>query len=125
MSEKSLAEQYKGWCKHFNGIQNDACKIGVSYASLVPEEFGRARKLPCFASTVNPVPCVSCVFPTDEEAAAYERESRRRIAEYMAAIAEGKCPVCKVTVEQRQVGHCVYGSCGHRLYQGRAHHQGK
>lgn len=119
MADKSIAEQYKGWCKHFNGIQNDACKAGVRYADLVPEEFGRARKLPCFRSTKTPSPCALCIFPTDAEAEQYERDALDRNAKFMTAIIEGKCPVCNLPVTQRQVGHCVYGSCGHRLYQGK------
>lgn len=29
------------------------------------------------------------------------------------------CPTCKVKVRQQQIGRCVYGDCGHRLYQGK------
>lgn len=32
----------------------------------------------------------------------------------------GRCPHCHKKCTQRQVGHCVYGSCGHRLFQGKA-----
>lgn len=40
-------------------------------------------------------------------------------AAWLEALARGECPVCKRKVEKKQVGRCVYGDCGHRLYQGR------
>ena len=39
--------------------------------------------------------------------------------QHFAELRDGKCPTCHQAVTQKQVGHCVYGSCGHRLYQGR------
>src|SRR3712207_732434 len=46
-----------GTCKHFNGIQNDRCKLGIAYASVrtdhdhVPSRFGgtTTRSLPCIS----------------------------------------------------------------------------
>lgn len=32
----------------------------------------------------------------------------------------GRCPHCHRKCTQTQVANCVYGSCGHRLYQGKA-----
>lgn len=38
---------------------------------------------------------------------------------YLEDLMQGLCPICKQKVTKRQVGRCVYGSCGHRLYQGK------
>ena len=49
-----------------------------------------------------------------------EDEIGKAAAEYFKNLFEGKCPVCKVPIEQEeQVGRSVYAQpCGHRLYQG-------
>lgn len=40
------------------------------------------------------------------------------VAEYLRKITENICPICDEPGEPKQVGHCVYGACGHRWYQG-------
>jgi hypothetical protein len=48
-----------------------------------------------------------------------EKQHLIAIQEYFEAIRRGECPLCKKVVKMKQVGKCVYGSCGHRLYQGK------
>lgn len=115
------------WCVHFNGTQNAACKAGVSYEALVPEAFGRALRLPCFAEsssigaqrTEPPVACEHVRFPTREETEQYEREALARLSDRMERIQGGECPWHKRKVVLRQVGKCVYGDCGCRMYHGK------
>lgn len=48
-----------------------------------------------------------------------EHEARELVKLLYDAIENSVCPTCKKKVIKRQVGRCVYGDCGHRLYQGR------
>ncbi len=41
---KSLKEQISGKCIHFNGIMNECCKAGISYASV---REGKPNNFPC------------------------------------------------------------------------------
>jgi hypothetical protein len=41
-----------------------------------------------------------------------------QLEEFFTDLDNGICPHCKKKVTQQKVGHCVYGSCGHRLFQG-------
>jgi hypothetical protein len=47
------------------------------------------------------------------------QEVRELVKALHDAIENSICPTCKKQVVKRQVGRCVYGDCGHRLYQGR------
>lgn len=47
-------------------------------------------------------------------------EPGKTIQQAFADLEAGRCPHCHKKSKQRQVGHCVYGSCGHRLFQGKA-----
>ena len=113
-----------GTCIHFNGTMNEACEIGVNYHDLAggPPGFGWALRLPCIGRP-NPSPlestCDKLVRTTPEQAAEWERVALEGFRQRMAAINRGECPDCKRPVKMRQVGRCVYGDCGHRLYQGR------
>jgi hypothetical protein len=43
----------------------------------------------------------------------------QKILKKLRATVEGNiCPDCNKEVKKVQVGRCVYGVCGHRLYQG-------
>lgn len=116
---KSPKEQYMNWCKFFNGVQHDHCEQGVTYNTFRKPD-GALRPLPCFKDELAGEGCQRAVFPTEEEAEKHEREAENALAAALIGIAEGRCPICKQAVQHRQVGHCVYGSCGHRLYQGKA-----
>lgn len=47
------------------------------------------------------------------------QEARELVEALKDAIQNSICPTCQKKVVKRQVGRCVYGDCGHRLYQGR------
>jgi hypothetical protein len=112
----SLEEQIGNWCNHFNGIQNETCRAGISYKSVRHD-----GKLPCLKSEGISDQCPSAIFPSAQEAAEQARVEKEAISRYIELLHSGICPTCKVKVEQeRQVGRCVYAQCGHRLYQGTA-----
>lgn len=108
-------DQELGRCIHFNGVLHDRCKAGVAYESVR----GATRGLPCLQEYAEGTTCESAIYPTREAAEQRVAESRQSIVEYFAAIKAGKCPLCDQAVTMRQVGACVYGDCGHRLYQGK------
>jgi hypothetical protein len=117
----SLHEQISDKCRHFNGIQNKACKAGVEYDSFRPE--GRVMALPCFREPpLKNAPCAECGFRdflTDAEVDAEVEEIEASIRKFSEDLAAGKCPHCGDGGPRKQVGRCVYGACGHRLYQGK------
>jgi hypothetical protein len=108
-------DQEMGRCIHFNGILHDRCRAGVAYESVR----GSTRGIPCLKERAEGTTCEAAIFPTREAAEQRVAEGRQSIVEYFAAIRAGKCPLCDKPVEMRQVGACVYGDCGHRLYQGK------
>lgn len=132
----------RGTCKFYNGdFHNECCEAGVNYRDVTTDpdviEASAYRK-PCidweewnrqrgrdFDNDVQRQNwerrghCSQRQKPTDEEIAESETEVKRRTQEFLTNLAEGRCPHCGEQVTQRQVGPCVYGSCGHRLYQGK------
>jgi hypothetical protein len=118
---RSEIQQYMGRCKFFTGIQNEACEKGINYRKLVGGDYrGWARKIPCtdgFDSDEK-ADCASREFPTKTEAEEHEIVVEAHIAKVLKALINGECPICHKSTKQRQVGNCVYGTCGHRLYQG-------
>jgi len=125
----TLREQIANHCVHFTGTQQLKCKAAVNYRALVGgPDFGWATRLPCLRGGFweekakeqgGFVACESQRFPSTEEVEAEAAESEERLRAFMARLAAGECPTCKKPVQMRQVGHCVYGDCGHRLYQGK------
>jgi hypothetical protein len=105
-------------CIHFNGIVNDSCNAGVRYKDLLGDGVGWAAHMPCLADDRSKATCEKRQLPTREEAVIAEEEHERRIKQFLKDLSESICPICKQKVQQRQVGPCVYGTCGHRLYQG-------
>ena len=72
-----------GWCRHFNGIQHDACGAGVVYDALLRG----GMRLPCFPkideqSASEAARCAKRAEPSAKEieAARRERDRRRRSA---------------------------------------------
>lgn len=66
----SLKRKFLKDCKHFNGMANTACSVGVSYASVCDDQ-GTARLYPCLP-TVGGAKCrTTCAkheLPTEDEA---------------------------------------------------------
>ena len=104
-------------CTHFNGVMNDECEAGVNYHALLGDGFGCFAHMPCL-SDPEAVKCDRASFPSEAEARAEVEAHEVKIQEFVRQLNESICPECKVKVKQRQVGSCVYGTCGHRLYQG-------
>lgn len=105
-------------CIHFNGIMNDACEAGINYHELLGSEVGCFAHMPCFNDEKSTVICPKQEFYSREQAEAKVNESEAHIKEFIENLNNGICPICKIQVKQKQVGRCVYGTCGHRLYQG-------
>lgn len=120
--EKELqrrTRQLMNRCIHFNGIVNETCNAGVSYKELLGDEAGWAAHMPCLRDEKSSVKCALASFLSLEQARKEIDEQDVRITEFIGQLNNSICPMCKVQVRQRQVGPCVYGTCGHHLYQGR------
>lgn len=118
MADKTIAEQHNDKCLHFTGIHKKVCDKGVDYQS-VRGESREPLPFPCFRSSGDSGLCKLADFPSWEESLSYEKRAEEIIIEYLKTVEEGKCPVCKKKVKKTQVGPCVCGSCGHRMYQGK------
>jgi hypothetical protein len=105
-------------CRHFNGVQNDACDAGINYHELLGSETGCFAHIPCFNDEESKVVCSKLQFYSLEEATKIVTKREAHIKEFIEELNNSICSICKVQVKQRQVGRCVYGTCGHRLYQG-------
>jgi len=109
---------FENWCRHFNGIHNGVCKVGIRYKD-VRDDSSPAR-FPCFKSDACIERCASVSFLSEEEIAAEEQRSSEVLAAYLGDLASNTCPFCKKPIERKQqIGRCVYAlPCYHRLYQG-------
>lgn len=58
---ESLKEQIAGKCKHFNGIMNECCKVGVKYSDV---RVGKPYQFPCLKIGGE---CLKVEFLTEEE----------------------------------------------------------
>lgn len=57
----------KGYCKHFNGTQDERCKAGIDFHELVGNAHGWGQRLPC-----NPLECDDKAFCDRFEEPTYE-----------------------------------------------------
>ena len=105
-------------CRHFTGIQHKVCKAGVCYETFRKPN-GALVPLPCFSTDKSVEVCDKAEWYTEDEAVKIDAEHELAVVAFLENIASGKCHICKIVVAQEQVGRCVYGSCGHRLYQGK------
>ena len=70
---KTIFEQIKDRCVHYNGFQKGHCRYGVNYRNLASgPDLGWAARLPCVVNsplTKQPVPeCQAFRLPNDHEA---------------------------------------------------------
>jgi hypothetical protein len=93
-------------CKHFTGIQNKTCAVGVAYAD-VKDTVTRPYRWPCLDTDVPNV-CLARVYPTQEEIdaedAAFDEQMKnvdmaRRVIVAVTGNKRGvsgdtACPVC-------------------------------
>ena len=105
------------WCRHYQGAAyHTACKRGILYASF-RDSFVR---WPCINAEYAHE-CTSREDFTAEEIAEEERWINEVVSAFEALVAHKSdiCPQCGLQITtMRQVGRCVYGSCGCRLFQG-------
>lgn len=106
------------WCRHFTGIQNDTCKAGITYMDVRTND--SPARFPCVDTGCRHL-CAKFEPFTAEE---IEEDERRVVAtlahlnDFMHRRRED-CPHCGKHVESmKQVGRCVYLSCGCRGWQG-------
>jgi len=100
---RTLAEQIANCCKHFTGMQNKTCKVGISYDSVKGPKGSKGMwRLACFKDEA--LPCEQQSFPTADEVKAKVEESNRGMERVLQArkaiIATGlkqgaiTCPKC-------------------------------
>lgn len=106
-------------CVHFNGVMNAECNAGVNYHELLGDGVGCFAHMPCFSDEQSKVRCDKAEFLSESEARAKVDAHEIYIQEFIQQLNNSICPTCKVQVKQKQIGPCVYGTCGHRLYQGK------
>jgi hypothetical protein len=110
----------KNCCRHFTGVLNDTCQVGVRYDEVRVKPPDGMFKLPCFLDTDT---CSKCSPYTDEEMAEHERERKAAFQGVMTAraaiVADGRkfgaipCPVCdggSLKFNVARNGH-IHGKC--------------
>lgn len=129
-SHKTPREQKANRCVHFNGIQNETCKAGVSYDVFRNNRVAGKDWMPCLKDAGGD--CVHCekrLWPTPEEieaeleadeklmkkmltgcAAVYEDAEKRGLRKGSGGTGEVPCPVCETGV----IHYSVAGYNGHR-----------
>lgn len=108
-------------CKHFNGIQHNACEAGVNYHELLGTGAGCFAHMPCFSDEQSPAECRNRELFTPPESEAREREIEESIEQFLGRMRQHECDCGKSVESYKQAGHCVYREpCGHRLGQGDA-----
>lgn len=119
-----LWKQFQDRCVHFNGTVNDTCRKDINYLEIAAPSatddprFALFRRLPCFVAEGNTHLCPHFRVLTDEEAQAKEARIRGDLEDHWRKIDAGICPTHNAPMTMRQVGRCVYASCGCLLYQG-------
>ena len=105
------------WCIHFTGIQSNYCDAGVVYRDI----WDNSRRLPCILDSGSTSVCPHLQPPTQEQVALYEQQMQETLNQLLADMQNGICPHCGKKLEwEQQIGRCAYGSCGCRLWQGKA-----
>lgn len=93
MKRLSYEEKLKLKCKHFNGIGNESCKVGVVYKELC-----HVSDFPCHYKESNVI-CSKRENYTEEEVSKIVDESNR-IAEL---ISKGLSPCCEAKIDDSHV----------------------
>lgn len=114
----------KEFCIHYppNGMGgNTTCKAGVVMKDTLEKEFVNGRKnAPCWTDEVKT--CELAQYPTPEQIAEREKWLNERL-DMIRKFTVRETDVCfhcgKKVSKLRQVGRCVYGSCGCRMWQGK------
>ena len=136
-SRRSYAEQIAGRCVHFSGISEKSCRAGVAYDSVqvmndppIEYVYDRSptaiyrehRALPCLVShNLGGATCAKCQFPTAEEVAAKEAESKRSVEMITNA---RRAIVLHIEATGKQADAIGCPNCGGRLSYARASSNG-
>ena len=119
-------------CKHYTGMHQDTCRLGIAYSSFGWRRWGSAQGLPCLIGDRRPkAPCVHLCLPTPEEMAAHTAEQEQAIhaivERWREREARGECQQCGTPLTAKvQVGRCIYAEpCGCRLGQGQLRQDGR
>lgn len=127
---KSLAKQIGNKCKHFNGLINEVCGVGVSYDSVKRQRTvaGTGLDLPCLADMCIASSCDKREFPAAAEVRARVAEigrifdstviAREAIVKHsdgkVGVVGELKCPVCKRGTLRYSIAACnghIHAKC--------------
>jgi hypothetical protein len=113
----SVEPKSETWCVHFTGVGDKTCKAGVAYKDM----WDANRNLPCILASGAKKVCRHLLAPTQEQIDLYEKQISEMLAQFFGDMKSGTCPHCRKKLEwEKQIGRCVYGSCGCRLWQGKA-----
>lgn len=133
ISDLSPREQSASRCKHFNGVFNKKCRVGIVYADVNVALPGRGLELPCIRDPLRSAACIESPGPlpacalrewkSQEELDKEDREINAFLTGFAEELQKGieNCVHCGAKVDHlEQVGRCVYARpCGCRQYQGR------
>jgi hypothetical protein len=119
-------------CRHFNGLINKQCDLGIAYESVAklsghedPPMYRKAypcipHGLPLSDEVAASLCCAQASYPTKEEEDADTARVMEVLRLRMEDITNSICPDHKIPITKVQIGRCVYAEpCGCRLYQGR------
>lgn len=119
MEPKKLV--FKPKCRHFNGVQHDACDAGVRYESVRDPEGRPYAALPCLDvghGSASASRCLHISLLTQDEHAARHQKLEAEVNRVLSDLRAGKCFVCGAPIEPSKiVGRCKYAACGHRIGQ--------
>lgn len=98
-------------CRHFTGVLNKTCEIGIDYESIKDKSGGPFKWICCDADSC--VPCASFEPYTDEEIAERERWLADRLKNMVAAMKEIK----RINGKRRGIrGAIDCPKCGGKLH---------
>lgn len=101
-------------CRHFNGVQHDRCKAGVSYRESWPPPWPNGS-LPCLGRST--ATCEMQDFPTADEARAMALEAIKQTDEMLAPVIAAHADALAKGFKKGNGGSsdCECPRCGKRL----------
>ena len=121
MRNTPISKQMKRECRHFTGMGDKACEVGIAYDSVSDTTLAFPDHLPCLSPDQRHR-CSHFAAYTDAECQAHEAAHNavmNEIATFERRETEN-CLACHRHVDRlEQVGRCVYARpCGCRQWQG-------
>jgi hypothetical protein len=111
------------FCNHYppGGMCHGLCQKGVVFSTVKVNQEGKPTTFPCFDVSAQSA-CALAEYQTPEQVA----EEDARVVEFinkLKAFMARETDVClfcgKQVTSLQQVGRCIYGSCGCRMWQGK------